>query len=476
MSSRTSSNTSSNVSTPNPVKTPLPNKSVSKAASRRSSTTLQTTRPNVSSNNVTKTTPLISRARPSITTQNSKLNSQRTPSISSRPKIVETQPSVERSTTPSPVSIEDNNVSPLLLTKPLPTEVPDELKSLKTFDDKSKTLHSRSPSTPVGNLNQRPLSNNNYFPVSPSLPLRNAEQMVSKRELDECKSKLKVVEQHREFELIRLHELESQLGEVEQFNIIKPKLQAKIMEMQDELRDLRATNKDLLQQNEKHKEEKIELNEILEISTLDKELAEENYESVNIELENLQERELDLQTEIEMLKNRIVQADYKGTIISVEDNSDLSLQYNQLEKQNERLKIALIRLRDVTTDTENAQKAKIIDLEREVKNLDVMKHEFNDMKMNLNNSENYVEELKQQLDDNLASSDLLDHLTENNLTMSEQIESMRITIEDLEALKELSDELEESHNETEKQMQEHLGELIYFESNESFKANDQSRL
>ena len=300
--------------------------------------------------------------------------------------------------------------------------------------------------------------------------------MVSKRELDECKSKLKVVEQHREFELIRLHELESQLGEVEQFNIIKPKLQAKIMEMQDELRDLRATNKDLLQQNEKHKEEKIELNEILEISTLDKELAEENYESVNIELENLQERELDLQTEIEMLKNKVDQADYKGTITSVEDNSDLSLQYNQLEKQNERLKIALIRLRDVTTDTENAQKAKIIDLEREVKNLDVMKHEFNDMKMNLNNSENYVEELKQQLDDNLASSDLLDHLTENNLTMSEQIESMRITIEDLEALKELSDELEESHNETEKQMQEHLGELIYFESNESFKANDQSRL
>ena len=34
---------------------------------------------------------------------------------------------------------------------------------------------------------------------------------------------------------------------------------------------------------------------------------------------------------------------------------------------------------------------------------------------------------------------------------------MRITIEDLEALKELSDELEENHVETEKQLQEDLG-------------------
>jgi dynactin 1 len=35
---------------------------------------------------------------------------------------------------------------------------------------------------------------------------------------------------------------------------------------------------------------------------------------------------------------------------------------------------------------------------------------------------------------------------------------MRITIEDLEALKELSDELEENHTETETQLHEDIGE------------------
>ena len=40
-----------------------------------------------------------------------------------------------------------------------------------------------------------------------------------------------------------------------------------------------------------------------------------------------------------------------------------------------------------------------------------------------------------------------------------KIEEMRITIEDLEALKELNDELEENHMETEKQLHEDLGKL-----------------
>ena len=48
-------------------------------------------------------------------------------------------------------------------------------------------------------------------------------------------------------------------------------------------------------------------------------------------------------------------------------------------------------------------------------------------------------------------------LTERNLMLGEKIEEMRITIEDLEALKELNDELEENHMETEKSLQEDIG-------------------
>lgn len=43
----------------------------------------------------------------------------------------------------------------------------------------------------------------------------------------------------------------------------------------------------------------------------------------------------------------------------------------------------------------------------------------------------------------------------------QKIEEMRITIEDLEALKELNDELEENHLETEKQLYEDIGMCSY---------------
>lgn len=42
-------------------------------------------------------------------------------------------------------------------------------------------------------------------------------------------------------------------------------------------------------------------------------------------------------------------------------------------------------------------------------------------------------------------------------TAEQKLEELHATVEDLEALKELNDELEESHVETEKQMQEELG-------------------
>ena len=75
----------------------------------------------------------------------------------------------------------------------------------------------------------------------------------------------------------------------------------------------------------------------------------------------------------------------------------------------------------------------------------------------MSNAEVQIEDLKAQLDDALGAEDLLVQLTERNLMLGEKIEEMRITIEDLEALKELNDELEENHMETEKSLQEDIG-------------------
>lgn len=155
--------------------------------------------------------------------------------------------------------------------------------------------------------------------------------------------------------------------------------------------------------------------------------------------------------------------------------------------------MSLHRLRDMTQETEQEQRRRIAEMEKDVTSLDDIQgtsftydhahqsHHFNligqyeSTLIKLTNAEQQVEDLKLQLDDAFSAEEMLVQLTERNLMLGEvhlilsyllygihgshsvqKIEEMRITIEDLEALKELSDELEENHIETEKQLNEDL--------------------
>jgi dynactin 1 len=60
------------------------------------------------------------------------------------------------------------------------------------------------------------------------------------------------------------------------------------------------------------------------------------------------------------------------------------------------------------------------------------------------------------LDDALGAEDMLEQLTERNLTLTEQLEDLKATVDDLEALKDLNDELEDNHIETQKQLLEEI--------------------
>jgi dynactin 1 len=72
-------------------------------------------------------------------------------------------------------------------------------------------------------------------------------------------------------------------------------------------------------------------------------------------------------------------------------------------------------------------------------------------------SDNQNEHLKQRLDDALGAEHLVEQLAEKNLNLTEKLEELHSAVDDLEALKELADELEENHLETEKQLQAEIG-------------------
>ncbi|ORZ03356.1 dynein associated protein-domain-containing protein [Syncephalastrum racemosum] len=112
-----------------------------------------------------------------------------------------------------------------------------------------------------------------------------------------------------------------------------------------------------------------------------------------------------------------------------------------------------MRLRDATTEHEAELNRRIKSLEKDNYELEDFKIQYEKVKEELDSADLQIEDLKQRLDDAMGAEDLVDQLTEKNLSLTEKIEELRAAVEDLEALKELADELEDNHMETEKQLQ-----------------------
>ncbi|KIM47423.1 hypothetical protein M413DRAFT_439091 [Hebeloma cylindrosporum] len=280
-------------------------------------------------------------------------------------------------------------------------------------------------------------------PPPPPLHIPHDDQ-----ELQELRAKIRVLEAKRADDSQRVRELESRLAEAETFVSLRPKLQAKLTSLQTDLIATRRELADSQQLAQLAETRVIDAQEQLEMVMLDKEVAEERAELAESELEDVKEKLAILEVENDVLKE-------EGNVAGDSPAKD-SLAYIQLEKQNERLKEALIKLRDMTQESEQEQRRRISEMEKDVSGIDSLQASYDETVIKLSNAETQIEDLKLQLDDALAAEDMLVRLTERNLVLGEKIEEMRITIEDLEALKELSDELEENHMETEKQLNEDL--------------------
>jgi len=108
----------------------------------------------------------------------------------------------------------------------------------------------------------------------------------------------------------------------------------------------------------------------------------------------------------------------------------------------------------MSQEQEAQLKDEVESLEEDVKELTKVKVEYDDTKARLLESEADIDDLRQQLDAALGAEDMIEELTERNMTLTEQIEQLRVTVEDLESIQELNDELEQNHIGNEKELQE----------------------
>lgn len=274
---------------------------------------------------------------------------------------------------------------------------------------------------------------------------------ASAREIEELKTKLRMMEKKRMDDREKMKGLEKLQAERDKFEGIIQKLQTKYQPQQQEIAELKKQLKESEVKYNALEIQQAENETMVEVAALDREMAEETAESLKADLDTLRQRYAEMELEIEILQEENQEF---GKEMSPEERT--SQGWLQMERSNERLREALMRLKDITQQREGELRGQVAELERDVLDLGNVKNDYLQIKEQLSKSESVIVDLRQQLDVVLGAEEMIEELTEKNFSLNEQLDDLKATIEDLESLKEVNDELEINHTETEKQMQEEI--------------------
>ncbi|KPV72878.1 uncharacterized protein RHOBADRAFT_38979 [Rhodotorula graminis WP1] len=281
-------------------------------------------------------------------------------------------------------------------------------------------------------------------PTATATPSRRAKPA---RQHDELLAKLSILERRRAEDRERLRELDALRDKAGEWERVREKTRARVAELAGEVKELKR--EDLAASRESAQSAYDDLAEQVEHSLLDKEIAESELDEARARLKELEERVGELEVEVEVVKE-----ENDGAPSSAGGPS--SLAFRQLEKQNARLKDALVRLRDLTAESEAELKRKVESMEKELDLSADLQGDLDNMAVELEEAESKIENLKAQLDIAAEAQDMLEELTERNMKLHDDNEVLKADVDELEALRELADELEESHLETEKQLQDEI--------------------
>ena len=187
-----------------------------------------------------------------------------------------------------------------------------------------------------------------------------------------------------------------------------------------------------------------------------------NLESVSLDKEISEEQCNEFQREIEQLKGQIDILEANQSSLPPPSSSSPSSEefdaniIKDLQENNDRLKMALMKLRDVSLDEKQSSSKRIKELEKENAVIPGMEEKLERLESALSIAETSIEELKEQLDAALEAESMIEEMTEKNMDLEQKVEDLQFSIDDLEALRDISEELEEQRAATEKKLRKDL--------------------
>ncbi|KAF2077840.1 hypothetical protein CYY_000885 [Polysphondylium violaceum] len=193
-----------------------------------------------------------------------------------------------------------------------------------------------------------------------------------------------------------------------------------------------------------------QLNENLELLTLDKELVEEKLELKEMEYEELKEEMEMIKIEFETMK--LESLEEKPRVIDESLPTDVIV----LQEQNEKLKEAVVKLRDMTINDKHDITKKTKDIESLTKQFNSINEKSSKLEQELSEKLEEIVELKQALEDAEVSESLITDLTDKNLELSEELGELKGTLADLEDFRDLYAELTENQTALEKSLRQDI--------------------
>ena len=269
-----------------------------------------------------------------------------------------------------------------------------------------------------------------------------------KAEIKDLNEKLETLRIKRAEDKTKLKEFEKVKIQLQQLQEYKIKAQDLHKDTQTQLQSAKKEAKDVQEAFDAYKDDMTDLSETVEIATLDKEMAEEKAEGLQQEVENLKEKVEELTVDLEILRNEISE---KGT-----DGVASDYQVKQLEQQNERLRDALVKMRDLSNQEKNDATRKNKQNEDITKELMMLKKDKEKLQTEVAGLQTEMIDLKDQVDAALGSEEMVENLTERNLKLEDRIQTLEEEISDLEALHEMNEELQENARESELELREDL--------------------
>ncbi|XP_058472370.1 dynactin subunit 1 isoform X7 [Solea solea] len=309
-------------------------------------------------------------------------------------------------------------------------------------------MSSSEPSTPAQTPLAAPVIPTLPSPGKPADPVPSKEEESLRAQVKDLDEKLETLKMKRTEDKAKLKELEKHKIQLEQLQEWKNKMQEQQAELQKQLKEAKREAKEALEAKEHYMEEMSDTADAIEMATLDKEMAEERAESLQLEVDSMKEKVDELTMDLEILKHEIEE---KGS-----DGAASSYHVKQLEEQNSRLKEALVRMRDLSASEKQEHVKLQKQMEKKNVELDSLRSQKEKLQEEMSAAEKTIDELKEQVDAALGAEEMVETLTERNLDLEEKVREMREMVTDLEAINEMNDELQENARETELELREML--------------------